>query len=77
MYLSEYPDTNVLVVGHTDSVGSEEMNMTLSKNRAQAVTNYFVQNKGLAHRDLQQIGLEKQLQSQTIQLLQVALKTEG
>lgn len=46
--LREYPDTNVLVVGHTDSVGSEEMNMTLSKNRAQAVTNYFVQNKGLS-----------------------------
>ena len=46
--LLEYPDTNVLVVGHTDSVGAEEMNMTLSKNRAQAVTGYLVQNKGLS-----------------------------
>lgn len=46
--LREYPDTDVLVVGHTDSVGAEEMNMTLSKNRAQAVTNYFVQVKGLS-----------------------------
>ncbi|HNP67582.1 MAG TPA: OmpA family protein [Aequorivita sp.] len=46
--LKEYPDTNVLVVGHTDSVGADEMNMTLSKNRAQAVTNYFTQNKGLS-----------------------------
>jgi outer membrane protein OmpA-like peptidoglycan-associated protein len=46
--LKEYPDTNVLVVGHTDSVGADDMNMTLSKNRAQAVTNYFVQNKGLS-----------------------------
>ncbi len=46
--LKEYPDTDVLVVGHTDSVGAEEMNMTLSKNRAQAVTNYFVQVKGLS-----------------------------
>lgn len=46
--LREYPETNVLVVGHTDSVGAEEMNMTLSKNRAQAVTNYLVQNKGLS-----------------------------
>jgi|TARA_R110002012_G_scaffold151086_1_gene310972 outer membrane protein OmpA-like peptidoglycan-associated protein len=44
---SEYPDTNILVVGHTDSVGSDESNMTLSKNRAYAVTNYL-QNKGLA-----------------------------
>ncbi|SRX56184.1 OmpA family protein [Aequorivita sp. CIP111184] len=46
--LKEYPDTDVLVVGHTDSVGAEEMNLTLSKNRAQSVTNYFVQNKGLS-----------------------------
>ncbi|MBO6880004.1 OmpA family protein [Winogradskyella sp.] len=45
--LSEYPDTNILVVGHTDSVGSEDYNMTLSKNRAYAVTNYL-QGKGLS-----------------------------
>ena len=42
----EYPDTNILVVGHTDSAGSESYNMTLSKNRAYAVTNYLI-NKGL------------------------------
>ncbi len=46
--LKEYPDTDVLVVGHTDSVGAADMNMTLSKNRAMAVTNYFVQKKGLS-----------------------------
>lgn len=46
--LIEFPDTNVLVVGHTDSVGSEEYNMTLSKNRAQSVTNYFTGPKGLS-----------------------------
>ncbi len=45
--LAEYPDTNVLVVGHTDSVGADDMNMTLSKNRANAVTNYFT-SKGLS-----------------------------
>jgi outer membrane protein OmpA-like peptidoglycan-associated protein len=36
-----------LIVGHTDSVGSEDYNMTLSKNRANAVTNYLV-GKGLS-----------------------------
>lgn len=45
--LREYPDTNVLIVGHTDSVGADEMNMTLSKNRAISVTNYLVHDKGL------------------------------
>jgi len=43
----EFPDTNILVVGHTDSSGSEAYNMTLSKNRAYAVTNYLI-NKGLS-----------------------------
>ncbi|MBK5209601.1 MAG: OmpA family protein [Flavobacteriaceae bacterium] len=46
--LKEYPDTNVLVVGHTDSTGSAGYNMTLSEKRAYAVTNYFIQNKGLS-----------------------------
>ena len=43
----EYPDTNILVVGHTDSVGNDNNNMILSKNRANAVTNYL-QGKGLS-----------------------------
>lgn len=46
--LREYPDTNVLIIGHTDSVGADAMNMTLSKNRATSVTNYLVQTKGLS-----------------------------
>lgn len=45
--LKEYPDTNVLVVGHTDSSGADAYNMTLSKNRAESVTRFFT-SKGLA-----------------------------
>lgn len=40
--LKEYPDTNILVEGHTDSAGSDEYNMSLSQQRAQSVTNYLV-----------------------------------
>lgn len=40
--LMEFPDTDVVVVGHTDSTGPREFNLTLSKNRAEAVTNYFI-----------------------------------
>ncbi len=40
----EYPDTDIMVVGHTDSSGDDAYNMTLSKNRANAVTNYITSN---------------------------------
>lgn len=40
----EYPDSYILIEGHTDSSGADAYNLTLSKNRAQAVTNYLVNN---------------------------------
>ncbi len=39
--LNKYPDTLVLVEGHTDATGSAEYNLGLSRNRAQAVSNYL------------------------------------
>ncbi|AXT55255.1 OmpA family protein [Aquimarina sp. MMG015] len=38
----EYPDTNIIVDGHTDSSGDDAYNMELSKKRANAVTSYLV-----------------------------------
>ncbi|WP_103866169.1 OmpA family protein [Aquimarina sp. I32.4] len=38
----EYPDTNIVVEGHTDNTGNDSYNMTLSQKRANAVTNYLV-----------------------------------
>jgi outer membrane protein OmpA-like peptidoglycan-associated protein len=40
--LQKYPDTNIVVEGNTDSVGSEESNQILSEQRAQSVGNYLV-----------------------------------
>ncbi|MBN2199068.1 MAG: OmpA family protein [Candidatus Aminicenantes bacterium] len=36
--LNKYEDTNILIEGHTDSTGSEEYNMNLSKSRAESVS---------------------------------------
>ena len=44
----EYPNTNVLVEGHTDNTGADSYNMTLSKERAQSVTSYLT-GHGLAN----------------------------
>ncbi|ACF11219.1 OmpA/MotB domain protein [Chlorobaculum parvum NCIB 8327] len=35
--LNRYPDTNVVVEGHTDSIGSEATNQVLSERRAESV----------------------------------------
>jgi outer membrane protein OmpA-like peptidoglycan-associated protein len=39
--LNKYPDTNILIEGHTDNTGSDDHNMTLSKDRAQSVAFYM------------------------------------
>lgn len=44
----EYPNSNVLVEGHTDSAGSEEYNWKLSQQRAESVTSYLV-GKGISN----------------------------
>ena len=40
--LLKYPDTNVVVEGHTDASGSDAINQPLSQRRAQAVANQTI-----------------------------------
>lgn len=39
--LNKYPDTNILIEGHTDDTGTDDHNMNLSKDRAQSVSFYL------------------------------------
>ncbi len=48
-FVRKYPNTNVKIEGHTDSMGTEQYNQILSEERAGAVQNYLVQ-KGAAQR---------------------------
>ena len=54
--LKKYPDTNILVTGHTDSDGAEEYNQTLSEQRAKTVSDYS-KYQGISSSRLSVIGL--------------------
>jgi len=41
-FLNKYPDRSVIIEGHTDSVGSEDSNFTLSEHRANSVKAYLI-----------------------------------
>lgn len=41
-YLNSHPDENVQVIGHTDNVGSAEVNLNLGLKRAENVKEYMV-----------------------------------
>ena len=53
-----YPDLRLQIEGHTDNVGSEEYNQTLSEHRAQAVRNYLV-GQGVPAANLTATGVGK------------------
>jgi outer membrane protein OmpA-like peptidoglycan-associated protein len=62
--LNEYPDTNVMVEGHTDNKGSADYNKGLSERRATSVANYLkmqgVDGERITTRGL---GLENPIES--------------
>jgi outer membrane protein OmpA-like peptidoglycan-associated protein len=55
-YLVLHPDRSVKISGHTDDIGSEQRNLTLSKKRADVVAEYLV-NNGVAIARVETFGL--------------------
>jgi outer membrane protein OmpA-like peptidoglycan-associated protein len=53
-----YPDLKLAVEGHTDSIGSDEYNQTLSEKRAQSVQGYLV-SSGVSPDHVSAAGLGK------------------
>jgi outer membrane protein OmpA-like peptidoglycan-associated protein len=53
--LRKYPETNITVIGHTDSNGADAYNQTLSESRSNSVIAYAGQN-GIARLRLTPIG---------------------
>jgi outer membrane protein OmpA-like peptidoglycan-associated protein len=41
--MQEFPETQILIVGHTDSKGSEDYNQQLSEDRAESAAEYLIQ----------------------------------
>jgi len=42
--LKKYPDTNIEILGHTDSKGTDDYNLSLSQRRASSVASYIRSN---------------------------------
>ncbi|GAB3665685.1 OmpA family protein [Ramlibacter alkalitolerans] len=53
--LANQPNTEVRIIGHTDSTGSDELNNRLSVERAQATRNYLV-SRGVSAAQIQVAG---------------------
>ena len=54
--LYKYEDTQLEVIGHTDSTGDDQYNMKLSQRRANSVASYL-ENRGIAGQRLTTIGM--------------------
>lgn len=57
--LLAHPGLRIRLEGHTDSVGSDDYNMALSRGRATAVANYFV-SQGVPAGSLSAIGMGRE-----------------
>jgi outer membrane protein OmpA-like peptidoglycan-associated protein len=54
--LAEFPESNVVIEGHTDSYGSDVDNLALSQRRADALEQYLLDNTPIAPGNLTALG---------------------
>jgi OOP family OmpA-OmpF porin len=57
--LSIFPDDNIVIEGHTDSTGSDELNLRLSRERADSVAQYLIANLGMSQARVKSVGYGK------------------
>ncbi|MBS9768282.1 MAG: OmpA family protein [Flavobacteriaceae bacterium] len=55
-YLSNFEDAKLLIVGHSDNTGKRQMNITLSKKRAEFVKDFFIKN-GFLEQSIETSGM--------------------
>lgn len=54
--MREYPNSRVIIEGHTDNVGDERYNERLSSQRAESVRSYLVANSATTAENIEAIG---------------------
>ena len=54
--LEKYPDTEIMIIGHTDAIGSADYNQDLSERRSQAAEDYLG-SRGVSRARIQTRGL--------------------
>jgi OOP family OmpA-OmpF porin len=55
-FVRKYPNANVKIEGHTDSMGTEQYNEKLSEQRADAVQNYLIQKGAVQRANISTVG---------------------
>jgi len=54
--ISEFPGCFIIIEGHTDSIGGDEINQQLSEERAEAVKQYIIANSNIPWDKIKSIG---------------------
>ena len=58
-FMQMYPDTMVVIEGHTDSRGDEDYNMALSQDRAETIASMLVNEFGISVGRVKALGIGK------------------